>query len=160
MNLVNIGLLVHERRQEIGLSQDRLAKLSGLSRATINQLETGIIHELGATKLIGLLDLLGITVEAKHVQHHPNSLQLLSQTASVSYKNALNSAELASALVKGEMPAHMLPHVATLLDEAPLPLIVRAVGEIAAAYQQSPKSIWKNLTKWAEQVQSDRAAWA
>jgi len=159
MNLISLGSLVHDRRREIGLSQDRLAKLCGLSRATINQLETGTIHELGAAKLIGLLDLLGITVEAKHT-HHRNALQLVSETASVSYKSPLDSAELASALVKGELPAHMLPHVATLLDEAPLPLIVGAVLEIATAYKQSPKSIWKNVSKWAAQVQSDRAAWA
>lgn len=160
MNLINLGSLVHDRRREIGLSQDRLAKLSGLSRATINQLETGTIHELGAAKLIGLLDLLGITVEAKHTHHHRNALELISQTASVSYKSTLDSAELASALIKGELPAHMLPHVATLLDEAPLPLIVGAVQEIATAYKQSPKSIWRNVSKWAAQVQSDRAAWA
>jgi transcriptional regulator with XRE-family HTH domain len=160
MNLINLGSLVHDRRREIGLSQDRLAKLSGLSRATINQLETGTIHELGAAKLIGLLDLLGITVEAKHTHHHRNTLELVSQTASVSYKSTLDSAELASALVKGELPAHMLPHVATLLDEAPLPLIVGAVLEIATEYKQSPKSIWKNVSKWAAQVQSNRAAWA
>lgn len=160
MNLINLGSLVHDRRREIGLSQDRLAKLSGLSRATINQLETGTIHELGAAKLIGLLDLLGITVEAKHTHHHRNALELVSQTASVSYKSTLDSAELASALVKGELPAHMLPHVATLLDEAPLPLIVGAVLEIATEYKQSPKSIWKNVSKWAAQVQSNRAAWA
>jgi hypothetical protein len=33
--------------------------MSGLSRATINQLETGSLVDLGATKLIALLDLVG-----------------------------------------------------------------------------------------------------
>lgn len=160
MNLTNLGSLVHERRRETGLSQDRLAKLSGLSRATINQLETGTIHELGAAKLIGLLDLLGITLRANCSRHRQNALQLVSQTASVSYKSTLDSAELARALVKGELPAHMLPHIATLLDEAPLPLIVGAVQEIAIAYEQSPKSLWRNIARWAEQVKSNRAAWA
>lgn len=160
MNLTNIGTLVHQRRQAIGLSQSRLAKLSGLSRATINQLETGSIHDLGAAKLIGLLDLLGLTLQATAPSRTRNALKLVSQTASVSYKNTLNSSELAKALVAGNLPNNMLPYVATLLDEAPLPLIVGAVEEIAKTYNQPPKALWKNIVKWAHQVQSHRAVWA
>jgi transcriptional regulator with XRE-family HTH domain len=59
MNLVSIGALVKHRRQALGLSQARLARLGGLSRATINQLETGSIEDLGGAKLFALLDLLG-----------------------------------------------------------------------------------------------------
>ena len=51
MNLHEIGKLVRERRDTRGLSQDRLAKLAGLSRAPINQLETGALVDLGVTKL-------------------------------------------------------------------------------------------------------------
>ena len=64
MNLNSIGQIVQRRRQALGLSQARLAKLSGLSRATINQLETGTLVDLGASKLIVLLDLLGIGTAA------------------------------------------------------------------------------------------------
>lgn len=159
MNLTNLGSLVHERRQEIGLSQAQLAKLSGLSRATINQLETGTILELGVVRLMSLFDLLGISLQANAPQRRRNALELASQTASVSYKNTLNPAELAQALVAGELPKHILPHIATLLDEAPLPLIVSAIEEIANAYHQPPKLLWKNVAKWAQQVQSNRAAW-
>ncbi|MFN7505798.1 MAG: helix-turn-helix domain-containing protein [Limnobacter sp.] len=159
MNLNHIGLLVQQRRQEIGLSQGRLARLSGLSRATINQLESGTIQELGAVKLIGLLDLLGITLETGHTRRKRNALKLVSQTASVSYKNTLDSSALAQALVAGELPTNMLPHVATLLDEAPLPLIVSAIEEIADDYKLAPKSLWKNMTKWAEQLKSNRGVW-
>jgi transcriptional regulator with XRE-family HTH domain len=159
MNLQHIGSLVKERRQETGLSQGRLARLSGLSRATINQLEAGTIQELGATKLIGLLDLLGVTLETSQIQRSRNALKLVSQTASVSYKNTLDSAALAQALVAGEMPTSMLPHIATLLDEAPLPLIVGAIEEIANDYKLPPKSLWKNMSKWAEQLKSNREIW-
>jgi transcriptional regulator with XRE-family HTH domain len=64
MNLADIGQLVHERRQALGLSQARLALMSGLSRATINQLETGSLVDLGAAKLIALLDLVGLNLAA------------------------------------------------------------------------------------------------
>jgi transcriptional regulator with XRE-family HTH domain len=55
MNLTEIGQRIRDRREELGLSQDRLAKLGGLSRVTINQLETGSIGDLGVSKLLNLL---------------------------------------------------------------------------------------------------------
>ena len=60
MNLREVGVLVSQRRTALGLTQDRLTKIAGLSRATINQLETGALVDLGVTKLAALLDLLGL----------------------------------------------------------------------------------------------------
>ena len=71
MNLHEIGKLVRERRDTLGLSQDRLAKLAGLSRATINQLETGALVDLGEIKLACLLELVGLTFEA-HARTTPH----------------------------------------------------------------------------------------
>ena len=59
MNLNEIGQRTRDRREELGLSQARLAKLVGLSRVTINQLETGAIGDLGVSKLLNLLNVLG-----------------------------------------------------------------------------------------------------
>lgn len=159
MNLADIGQLVQHRRQALGLSQARLAKLSGLSRATINQLETGALVDLGAAKLIALLDLLGLRLDA--AEHHTaqNALTLVSQTASVSYKTPLQPTALATAMVAGQLPSDITPQVATLLDEAPLPLIVRAVEEVAAASHQPAKTLWKHLVAWAHELQSPRAVW-
>jgi DNA-binding XRE family transcriptional regulator len=84
MNLHEIGTLVRERRDTLGLSQDRLAKLAGLSRATINQLETGALMDLGVIKLACLLELVGLTFEA-HARTTPHrGLLMASRTASVS----------------------------------------------------------------------------
>ena len=88
MNLHEIGTLVRERRDTLGLSQDRLAKLAGLSRATINQLETGALVDLGVIKLACLLELVGLTFEA-HARATPHrGLLMASRTASVSYKSS------------------------------------------------------------------------
>lgn len=160
MNLVSIGQLVKQRRQVLGLSQARLARLSGLSRATINQLETGTIVDLGAAKLIALLDLLGLTLDAAERPSKDNALALASRTASVSYKEVLTPQALAAALVEGQLPANITPQVATLLDEAPLPLIVGAVEEVARHTQCPAKTLWKHLVQWAHDLQSPRAVWA
>jgi transcriptional regulator with XRE-family HTH domain len=160
MNLADIGHLVQQRRQVIGLSQDRLAKLSGLSRATIHSLEAGTIKDLGAAKLITVLDLLGLQLGATSQQRPRNALHLVSQTASVSYKHGLEPGALGSALVDGHLPPYITPQVATLLDEAPLSLIVATVEEVAAASQCSTKILWKHMAQWARDLHSPRSAWA
>lgn len=160
MNLVSIGQLVKQRRQILGLSQARLARMSGLSRATINQLETGTIVDLGAAKLIAMLDLLGLTLDAAQRPQRDNALALASRTASVSYKEVLTPEALTDALVGGQLPASITAHVATLLDEAPLPLIVGAVDEVARHTHCPAKTLWKHLLQWAHELQSPRTVWA
>lgn len=160
MNLADIGHLVQVRREALGLSQARLARLAGLSRATINQLENGSLVDLGAAKLMTLLDLLGMDLTAQPRKLRAHALALLSQTASVSYKNALAPGALADALVTGAIPPALVPQVATLLDEAPLPLIVAGVAEVAQRTHTPPKALWKHLAQWAQELQSPRAAWA
>lgn len=58
MNLGDIGATIREKRREIGLGQEQLAKLSDLSRVTINQLENGALDDLGYTKLMSGKDCL------------------------------------------------------------------------------------------------------
>jgi transcriptional regulator with XRE-family HTH domain len=160
MNLADIGHLVQARREALGLSQARLARLAGLSRATINQLENGSLVDLGAAKLMTLLNLLGMDLAAQTRAPRTKALALLSQTASVSYKTALLPGALADALVAGALPPALVPQVATLLDEAPLPLIVAGVEEVADRTHTPPKTLWKHLAHWAQELQSPRAAWA
>ena len=160
MNLADIGQLVHARRTALGLSQAQLATMSGLSRATINQLEGGSLVDLGAAKLIALLDLVGISLDAGARKGQQGALQSVSQSASVSYKTVLNPNALAAAMVDGALPKGITPHVATLLDEAPLSLIVAAVEEVASASSKSPKLLWKHVFHWARDLHSPRSVWA
>jgi hypothetical protein len=134
--------------------------MAGLSRVTINQLENGALVDLGAAKLIALLDLVGVNLNAGARKGQQHALQSVSQTASVSYNTGLDPEVLAAALVDGELPARFTPHVSTLLDEAPLSLIVAAVEEVAAQSHLSPKLLWKHLIAWAHTLQSTRAGWA
>lgn len=160
MNLAEIGQLVHMRRLALGLSQARLASMSGLSRATINQLETGSLVDLGAAKLIALLDLVGINLDAGTRKGHKHALQSVSQSASVSYKTLLDPDALAAAMVDGAIPERLTPHIATLLDEVPLSLIVAAVEEVALSSSKPPKLLWKHLFHWAKDLHSPRGVWA
>jgi transcriptional regulator with XRE-family HTH domain len=162
MHLKDLAPLIQARRQALGLSQGRLAKLCGLSRATINQLENGSLVDLGAAKLLALLQLLNIEINAQErpAKAKANALALLSQTASVSYKRSLKPAELSQALAQGTLPEAIAPHIASLLDEAPLALILAGVEQVALQTQVPAKQLWKHLTQWAHALQSPRAVWA
>lgn len=160
MTLHDLAPLIHARRTALGLSQDRLAKLCGLSRATVNQLENGTLVDLGAAKLLALLSLVGLELDARAKPAPADALGLLSQTASVSYRRVLHPAELAQALAQGVLPEAIVPHIATLLDEAPLPLILAAVEQAAHQTHTPPKTLWKHLVQWAHTLQSPAPAWS
>jgi len=160
MNLREIGLKVGQRRADLGLSQERLAKLCGLSRSTIHHLEKGSLNDLGAAKLLSLLSLLGLNVITQNHSKKHYGLEMASQTASVSYKTKLQSSDLSHSLAYGTLPESIYPHVATLLDEAPLEIIVSAVEEAAEINHVAPKIIWKNIDRWANEMHSPRSAWA
>ena len=160
MNLREIGVKVGQRRTDLGLTQDRLAKLCGLSRSTIHHLEKGTLNDLGAAKLLALLSLLGLEVITQEHSKKHHGLDMASKTASVSYKTQLQSSDLSYSLAYGQLPENIYPHIATLLDEAPLEIIVSAVEEAAAENHVAPKLIWKNINRWAHEMRSPRSVWA
>lgn len=155
-----IGARVRERRRELGLTQARLARLAGLSRVTINQLESGALGELGFTKLEVVTDLLGLRLEAGAGAREHSGLVAAGRTASVCYRTTMDPHTPASALVSGDLPAEWLPHLSTLIDEAPMSIIVAAVAEAAAEAGVQPRRIWQNLERWAVELGSPRRAWA
>lgn len=134
--------------------------MSGLSRATVNQLENGTLKELGVTKLLVLFDLLGLDMKDGQPKQLRHALEMASQSASVSYKTVMQPKELQTALVSGVVPAGLTAHIATFLDEAPLTLLVAAVQEAAQRGRVSLNSIWRHLEQWAIEFQSPRAVWA
>jgi transcriptional regulator with XRE-family HTH domain len=74
MNFEKAGSLIRIARREAGLTQAILAKRLRMSRATISQLETGVITELGVRKLSRVCDLLGLEVSV-HRRQGPPTLQ-------------------------------------------------------------------------------------
>ena len=46
VNLSNLGTIIRVRREALGLTQSRLAQLSGLSRQTLVGLEAGALSDL------------------------------------------------------------------------------------------------------------------
>ena len=160
MNLFEIGTLVQNRREQLELTQIQLARISGLSRATVKQLEGGTLKELGVTKLLVLFDLLGLEVIIRQPRRLRHALQMASQSASVSYKTVMQPKELQTALVSGVVPASLVAQIAIFLDETPLTLLVAAVQEASQLGRVPMKLIWCHLEQLAVEFQSPRVVWA
>lgn len=159
MHLTEVGKAVRLRRKTIGLTQQRLARLSNLSRATINQLENGTLEDIGVAKLSRLLDVLGMGLDTSQKKPGRHALRAVARTASVSYRNVMHEAVLVDALVTGSVPTAYEAHISTLIDEAPVSLIARMVEEVAVRAKVPAKDVWRGLLKIAEDFHSPRTTW-
>jgi transcriptional regulator with XRE-family HTH domain len=159
MQLREVGMHVHDRRKEIGLSQAQLAKLAGLSRTTVNQLESGALEDLGYTKLNHLLGILGLSFDAKERLKKSPALKMAAQTASTSYKKILTSDVLKNILKSGVVPDDFKPHVMTLLDETPLQLVVSAIHEASIETDTPAKTVMKHVSAMAKDLHTHRPVW-
>src|SRR5882762_9357561 len=129
-SLQELGTTVRDRRSEMGLTQARLAKLSGLSRATVNQLENGAVEDLSFNRASKLLNAIGLTINVS--ESHPRrtrpqrsrrkAIDLAAMSASVSYKTALTPQALRRALTAEQLSLDHAPQLFTLVDEVPVSL--------------------------------------
>lgn len=158
MNLAQIGGEIQSKRIQAGLLQAQVARFAGLSRVTINKLENGTLKDLGYTKLKAVLDILGMNMEA--VQHAgvKSALAVAARSISTSYRDVMTPDMLSMMLRTGHVPEQFQPHLMALLDETPLPVVVKAVAE-AATPDVPVKKIMKNLSQWAKQWKVCRAVW-
>jgi transcriptional regulator with XRE-family HTH domain len=158
MELREIGAKVQAKRIEAGLLQGHVAKLSGLSRVTINQLENGTLNDLGFSKLKNVLDLLGVDMSVGAPTGVKSALTVAARSISTSYRDIVTAEILSEMLRSGSAPERFHPHLMAFLDETPLPVAVKAISE-AATTATPAKKIMKNLANWAKEWKSCRRVW-
>ena len=159
MQLREVGMHVHEKRKEFGISQAQLAKLAGLSRTTINQLETGVLEDLGYTKLNHVMGLLGMSFDASDRVKKSPALTTAARAASTSYTKLLNAETLKHILQSGVVPEDFKPHMMTLLDETPVPLVLSAIREASVETNTPAKTVMKQVAAMAKSLHAHRAVW-
>lgn len=158
MNLAELGSQIQAKRIQAGFSQNQLAKLSGLSRVTINKLENGKLTDLGYAKLKIILDLVGLHVNTHSTAGSSSALMIAARNISTSYKEVVTATQLTDMLRTGEAPERFHAHMMALLDETPLPIVVRAIAE-AATPQAPAQQIMKHLSRWAGDWKTNRQVW-
>lgn len=165
--LQELSLAVRVRRFDMGLTQTALAKFSGLSRATVNQVETGVIKDLSLTRTAKLLGVLGlvITVSPAHPKTSSTdfkktpALEIAARTASVSYKEKLTAEQLHEALLHGNIPSGRRPQVNTLLEEASVSLLANVVEQLNEESGIERAQIWSRMRDLSRQMKGTRDIW-
>ncbi len=142
-----LGQAIRSARKARGLTQAALARSAGLSRETLNLLESGLVRDLGIRKVIAVLDTLGLelAVEPGGKPKRPDYLRMACTSASVSFKAPLTENELVHALVTGKVPKGKSAHLRVLFDEAPLSTLAGLAEE--AGKWTRPGKLAGNLEK-------------
>ncbi len=88
MDLSNLGSIIRERREALGLTKPRLAQLSGLSRQALGGLEAGALIDLGFNRVARALAVLGLYLDppSQAARARKQSLRMAAKNASVSYR--------------------------------------------------------------------------
>jgi transcriptional regulator with XRE-family HTH domain len=71
MDMFEIGAAIRAARTQRKLSQERVGKLLGMSRATISGIETGKVVEVGVRKLMALCAVVGLDVSVGERRPYP-----------------------------------------------------------------------------------------
>src|SRR5437870_4804161 len=92
MKLEEIGHEIRRSRLSRGLTQAQLADAAHITRTTLNQLENGVVKDLGIRKVQALLDQLGLAllIDRTPQPKSPDFLRLASTAASVSFTTTLS----------------------------------------------------------------------
>lgn len=152
MRIQELGHEIRQARLARGWTQAQLASAAGLSRVTLNLLESGLVRDLGVRKVLAVLEKvgLGLTVRRDGRPRRPDYVRMACTSASVSYRNELTEGELIHALKTGKVPAGREAHLQTLFDEAPAALL-RGLAKQASEWSR-PGRLEKSLHKLADTV--------
>ncbi len=77
--LFEIGENIRKERKLRKLSQEKLASALGMSRATISQIESGSVQEIGVRKLMRILDYLDLELRVRPAGAPPTLDELREQ---------------------------------------------------------------------------------
>ena len=87
MKLDEMGALIRTARRKAGLSQAELAKRRGMSRATLSQIETGVVQEIGIRKVVGLCAEVGLTLSVTEITR-PTLAETIAQAQRAKFDSA------------------------------------------------------------------------
>jgi transcriptional regulator with XRE-family HTH domain len=104
VDLSNLGTIIRERREALGLTQSGLAQLNGLARQTLVGLELGALSDLGSNRVAQVLAVLGLDLDppSQAARSRKRGQWMAAKNASVSHVHAVPPDTLGHALVSGK----------------------------------------------------------
>lgn len=155
---VELGRAVREGRVRRGMTQAALARASGLTRTTVNQLEAGLCPDLGVKKVIRLLAEVGLSLETAPLKERRRRdyLRMACVSANVGFRDQMSADELAHVLLTGSVPGRLRPHVRFVLEEAPIEVLRGVVSQLSEAVPK-PERVTEGLRSAARSLRVDLA---
>ncbi len=80
--LFEIGKQIRQARKNRNITQAELAKILGMSRTTIGQIENGTVQEIGVRKLIRMLEFLELELRVRPAGRPPTLEELREEETS------------------------------------------------------------------------------
>jgi transcriptional regulator with XRE-family HTH domain len=165
--LHELGNVVHARRSEMGLTQARVAMLSGLTRQTVNQVENGTVGDLSLNRVNRLAEVLGLSLAIRDpcarvpaaAGARSSALVRAARSASVSYRQVMAPARLRKILEAGTVAPDDAPYLHALLDDAPISLLASLAEQLRREAGMSRAQTWQHFRQLAHQVLSKRDIW-
>jgi transcriptional regulator with XRE-family HTH domain len=74
--LIELGEEIRKERKRRGVSQGKIAQALGMSRATISQIESGTVQDIGVRKLIRILEYLNLELRVRPLGAPPTLEEL------------------------------------------------------------------------------------
>lgn len=159
VDLAGVGEIVRTARRAAGLSQKDLARLARISRATLNYLENEPDTDMGAIKLLAVLDVLGISLTLTGPTSDSDARVVDAALAAVPKRHRLSRAELVESFVTGRRPVGREEALAVTIDRLPTPALIAAVRIAAAAGDVAAKVAWRHAGELALRSGSTRTEW-
>ena len=159
--LRELGAAARQRRSDMGLTQQAVADLAGLSRATINELESGKLKDLSSTRIERVANELGFAVGVIGGRRRTDggALEAAARVASVPYSSEMPAAVLADALRQGAVAPAYIPHLRTLLDEAPVAVLAGTADQLQRDSGIPQPETWAKMRRLAHVLKCDRPLW-
>lgn len=162
IKVATVGTLVRAYRRASGISQKNLAGMVGISRATLNYLESGRDIEIGAAKLLALLAVLGVPFglpSEVDCASDDAALDEVARAVSGKGRKKLPRKVLVEALASGRVPVGFEPHIAHVVESASEPAVLAMVRAVSASAGMPAAAVWKNGRSLAASVGSSRKVW-
>ncbi len=163
--LSELADIVKRQRSEMGLSQERLGELAGLSRTTINALEAGKLANLSLTRTERLVNVLGYGLgvtgvrRSKSDEQPGSALEVAARLGSISYGEPIPSETLRHSLITGTIPPKHIAQLRAVLDEAPLSVLTAAAAEMELESGAPRKATWQKMRQLAVVIACTRDIW-
>ena len=157
-----VGTTIRAYRKASGVSQKDLAKWGGVSRATLNYLESGRDDiEIGAGKLFNLLAVLGVPLVIPTEVDRPGDEELVAGAlkAQAKGKKRLSEGDLMEALASAKVPPGAEASLTAFLEGISQGVGMAAVRLAAARSGNPAKEIAKNARALAKALHVGGAPW-